>query len=221
LLDTDRHPLVLMTPKSLLRNPLAASTLEDLAIGTFQPVLDDPLRTQQPDKVTRLVLCSGKIGVELDASEVRAAAESVAVARVEQLAPFQNSALRALFDHYPNLDEIVWAQEEPKNMGAWSYMEPRLRDLLGQLERLLPIRYVGRPERASPAEGYLDRHMAEQARIVAEAFGAVGETMLAGGAGALVAAGGNGAQRDGRHGPGANGATASQARAAKTRASRR
>ena len=169
---TDRHPLVLMTPKSLLRNPLAASTVEQLATGTFQPVLDDPLRTDEPDNVTRLVLCSGKIGVELDASEVRAAAESVAVARVEQLAPFQNSALRALFEHYPNLDEIVWVQEEPKNMGAWSYMEPRLRDLLRQLERLLPIRYVGRPERASPAEGYADRHAAEQARIVAEAFGA-------------------------------------------------
>src|SRR5581483_9188105 len=142
--------------------------------------------------------------------EVRAGAESVAVARVEQLAPFQTTALRALIEHYPNLDEIVWAQEEPKNMGAWSYMEPRLRDLLRQLERLLPIRYVGRPERASPAEGYLDRHMAEQARIVAEAFGAVGETMLAGAAGALVAAAANGAKESGQHGPGANGKTAKQ-----------
>ncbi|HEU5434437.1 MAG TPA: 2-oxoglutarate dehydrogenase E1 component, partial [Thermomicrobiales bacterium] len=227
LLGPDRHPLVVMTPKSLLRNPLAASTLEQLATGTFQPVLDDPLRTNEPNNVTRLVLCSGKIGVELDASEVRAAAESVAVARVEQLAPFQNSALRALFDHYPNLDEVVWAQEEPKNMGAWSYMEPRLRDLLGQLERRLPIRYVGRPERASPAEGYADRHAAEQARIVAEAFGAVGETMLAGAAGALVATAANGAkaangaQPDGHRGPGGNGTKAAPTTRAKTRASGR
>ncbi|HET7094162.1 MAG TPA: hypothetical protein VFI22_11800, partial [Thermomicrobiales bacterium] len=221
LLGTDRHPLVLMTPKSLLRNPLASSTLDQLATGAFQPVLDDPLRTETPQNVTRLVLCSGKIGIELEASKVRAGAESVAVARVEQLAPFQNSALRALFDHYPNLDEVVWVQEEPKNMGAWSYMEPRLRDLLGQMERLLPIRYIGRPERASPAEGYADRHAAEQARIIAEAFGAVGETMLAGAAGALVAAATNGAKADGRHGPGANGAKSGPATRAKTRASGR
>jgi 2-oxoglutarate dehydrogenase E1 component len=219
LLATDRHPLVLMTPKSLLRNPLAASSLEQLATGTFQPVLDDPLRTEHPELVTRLVLCSGKIGVELDASEVRAGAESVAVARVEQLAPFQTTALRTLIEHYPNLDEIVWVQEEPKNMGAWSYMEPRLRDLLRQLERLLPVRYVGRPERASPAEGYADRHAAEQARIIAEAFGAVGETMLAGAAGALVAAAANGAKQSGQHGPGANGKTAKQGARARTRAS--
>jgi 2-oxoglutarate dehydrogenase E1 component len=184
-------------------------------------VLDDPLRTSEPKRVARLALCSGKIGVELEASEVRAAAESVAVARVEQLAPFQNSALRSLIDHYPNLDEIVWVQEEPKNMGAWSYMEPRLRDLLGQMERLLPIRYIGRPERASPAEGYADRHAAEQARIIAETFGAVGETMLAGAAGALVAAVANGAKTDGRHGPGANGAKSGHATRAKTRASGR
>jgi hypothetical protein len=111
--------------------------------------------------------------------------------------------------------------EEPKNMGAWSYMEPRLRDLLGQMERLLPIRYIGRPERASPAEGYADRHAAEQARIIAETFGAVGETMLAGAAGALVAAVGNGAKTDGRHGPGANGAKSGHATRAKSRASGR
>jgi 2-oxoglutarate dehydrogenase E1 component len=91
----------------------------------------------------------------------------VAIARVEQLAPFQNSALRAVFGNYPNLAEIVWLQEEPKNMGAWTYMAPRLQELT---EGKVAIRYEGRPERASPAEGSADRHAEEQARIVAAAF---------------------------------------------------
>ena len=169
LLVEDRRPLIVMSPKSLLRHPLAASPLEDLASGTFQPVLDD---AQRPDTsaVTRLLLCSGKIVVELEAAEERSAADWLAIARIEQLAPFQNSAIAALLARYPNLEEIVWVQEEPRNMGAWSYVEPRLRDLLGQINRDLPIRYVGRPERASPAEGFSDRHAAEHARIVSTAF---------------------------------------------------
>jgi len=167
LLPIDPRPLVLMTPKSLLRHPMAASALTDLTTGTFRPVLDDPLHSERPETVTRLVLCSGKVAVDLDGSDGRAAADQVAVARVEQLAPFQNSALRALVGRYPALTEVVWLQEEPSNMGAWSYMEPRLRDLVdGQL----PVRYVGRPERASPAEGSAEQHADEQARIVASAF---------------------------------------------------
>jgi 2-oxoglutarate dehydrogenase E1 component len=167
LLAIDPRPLVLMTPKSLLRNPLAASPIEDLARGTFMPVIDDPQAQSRRDQVTRLVLCSGKVAVDLDASDQRAEAENVAVVRVEQLAPFQNSALRAVIGQYPNLAEIVWLQEEPQNMGAWTYMEPRLRELTGGT---LPIGYIGRPERASPAEGSADTHADEQSRIVAEAF---------------------------------------------------
>jgi 2-oxoglutarate dehydrogenase E1 component len=87
--------------------------------------------------------------------------------RVEQLAPFQNSALRSVIASYPNLQEIVWAQEEPRNMGAWTYMEPRLRELTGSE---LPIRYIGRPDRASPAEGSLYTHNEVQAKIVAAAY---------------------------------------------------
>ena len=170
LLTIDPRPLVLMTPKSLLRHPLAASTIEELANGTFQPVLDDPRRAEEPDGVTRLVLCSGKVAIDLEGAEARVGARGVAVARVEQLAPFQNSALRALLDRYPNLTEIVWVQEEPRNMGAWSFMEPRLRQLVTQIERPVPVRYIGRPERASPAEGSAERHAAEQARIVNAAF---------------------------------------------------
>jgi 2-oxoglutarate dehydrogenase E1 component len=166
-LDVDPRPLVLMTPKSLLRHPLAASPLTDLAEGTFLPVIDDVRRAEGRDQVTRLVLCSGRIFVDLEASDARASSEQVAVVRLEQLAPFQNSALRAVMANYPKLTEIVWAQEEPRNMGAWSFVEPRLRDLAGGD---LPIRYIGRPERASPAEGSADQHATEQARIVAEVF---------------------------------------------------
>ncbi|MDQ3412577.1 MAG: 2-oxoglutarate dehydrogenase E1 component [Chloroflexota bacterium] len=174
LLKIDRHALILMTPKSLLRHPLAASPPADFTSGTFQPVLDDPLRAGDPAAVTRLVLCSGKIGVELEGNESRPD-ERVAVARVEQLAPFQTTALTSVINRYPNLREVYWVQEEPKNMGAWTFMEPRLRSLLSRLERPMPIHYLGRPERASPAEGSAEHHANEQARIIAVAFARVGD----------------------------------------------
>jgi 2-oxoglutarate dehydrogenase E1 component len=169
-LATERRPLVVMTPKSLLRNPLAASPLSAFTSGSFQPVLDDPQRADTPEQVKRLVFCSGKIGVELDASAARAEATSVAVARVELLAPYPAAEIAAVVRRYPNLEEILWVQEEPRNMGAWSFMEPRLRETLAALERDIPIGYVGRPERASPAEGSLDRHQVEQARIIQAAL---------------------------------------------------
>jgi 2-oxoglutarate dehydrogenase E1 component len=175
LLGVDRHPLVLMTPKSLLRHPLAASPLSDFISGTFQPVLDDPRRSEHPELVTRLALCSGKVAIDLEGSEDRSS-DQVAVVRVEQLAPFQTTAIKQVIEKYPNLEELYWVQEEPQNMGAWSFMEPKLRALLGQLERPLPIHYVGRPERASPAEGSAEHHAAEQARIIATVFeGTAGE----------------------------------------------
>jgi 2-oxoglutarate dehydrogenase E1 component len=169
-LASERRPLVVMTPKSLLRNPLASSTLDQLSQGAFQPVLDDPRRAEHADAVTRLVLCSGKLGVDLDSSQSRDEAENAAVARIELLAPFPAEALTSVLDRYANLEEVVWAQEEPRNMGAWSYIEPRLRELLESRERPLPVGYVGRPERASPAEGSPDRHATEQARIVSAAL---------------------------------------------------
>ena len=169
-LATERRPLVVMTPKSLLRNPLAASTLDRLASGSFQPVLDDT--RVAPEEVTRLVLCSGKIAVELESHAQRAEARHVAMARLELLAPFPMEAVSAALARYPNLAEIVWVQEEPRNMGAWSYVEPRLRDLLAARGQALPIAYIGRPERASPAEGSPDRHAAEHARIAQLAFAA-------------------------------------------------
>ena len=167
LLSIDRRPLIVMTPKSLLRHPMAASPLADFTHGTFRPVLDDASAADRRDEVTRLVLCSGRIWVDLEASEDRARATGVAVARIEQLAPFQNTAISELIGRYPNLTEIVWTQEEPRNMGAWGFMEPRLRALV---KERIPVRYAGRPNRASPAEGSADMHAAEQARIVAAAL---------------------------------------------------
>jgi 2-oxoglutarate dehydrogenase E1 component len=158
-----RRPLVLMQPKSLLRLPAAASRLEDLAAGAFQRVLDDPAMTTDAarDQVQRLVCCTGKIFYDLVDHERPA---NVAVLRIEELAPWPRE-LGEIVDRYPNVDEIVWAQEEPKNMGAWTYVQPRLRASVGTLTTL---KYIGRPERASPAEGYKTSHDEEQARIVSD-----------------------------------------------------
>ena len=167
LRESDPRPLVLMAPKSLLRLPAAASRLAELTGGSFRPVIDDPSVEGRREQVTRLVLCSGKVYYELVKESGRAESGRVAIARVESLYPFPDKELGALIAAYPALREVIWLQEEPKNMGAWSYMAPRLRDLIG---REPSIDYVGRPERASPAEGSPLLHRAEQDRIVAEAF---------------------------------------------------
>jgi len=171
----------LMTPKSLLRNPLAASTLTEFTSGTFHPVLDDPLTKGREAEITRLVFCSGKVAVDLEASPLRAEASRVAVARVEQLAPFQQTAIRQTIDQYPNLQQVVWLQEEPQNMGSWTFMETRLRKLLTKEldDRSLSLDYIGRPERASPAEGSADLHSANQGRIITEAFSNAPEPVAA------------------------------------------
>ena len=159
-----RRPLVLMQPKSLLRLAQAASRLDDLAHATFQPVLDDPMPAEQRAKVKRLVFCTGKVYYDLLAKGVP---ETVAVVRVEELYPWPHERIAQLVDQYPAIDEVAWVQEEPKNQGAWSFVAPRLRVSTGNA---LVIRYYGRPERASPAEGYPSEHAEEQARIVAEAL---------------------------------------------------
>ena len=172
-LGAEPRPLVVMSPKSLLRHPLAASSIDQLAQGVFQPVIADAAAADRAEEVTRLVLCSGKVYVDLAGStdeqrKERAAVEGVervAIGRVEELYPFPAGEIRALAATYPNLREAVWVQEEPRNMGAWTYVAPLLEDALD-----LPLRYVGRPERASPAEGYQHRHQAEQKRIVFEAL---------------------------------------------------
>jgi 2-oxoglutarate dehydrogenase E1 component len=164
------RPLVLFTPKSLLRLPQASSRLEDLATGRFQPVLDDPAATRR-DAVHRLILCSGKVHYDLTLAPARPQAQHVAIARVELLYPFPREELAAMIRGYPSLREIVWVQEEPRNMGPQKFMLPQLRELVGPE---VTVRDIGRPERSSPAEGYPAAHQAEQARIVAAAFAPVG-----------------------------------------------
>ncbi|MBF6590066.1 MAG: 2-oxoglutarate dehydrogenase E1 component [Ktedonobacterales bacterium] len=173
LLRTAPRPLIVLTPKSLLRHPRAGSRLRELAEGRFQPVLDDAGAAARREGVERLILCSGKVAVDLDTARDAAGAgsegalERIAVARVEQLYPFPEEALRHVIARYPHLRELVWLQEEPRNMGAWHYLAPCLRALLPARGRL---RYLGRPERASTAEGSAEIHATEQARILEAAF---------------------------------------------------
>jgi 2-oxoglutarate dehydrogenase E1 component len=162
-----QRPLVIMTPKSLLRLPQAASRLSDLIEGRFQPVLGDS--NAAPDAVTRLVLCTGKIYYDLLATKAReeAASEHVAVGRVELLYPFPQTEILDIVAQYPNLREVVWVQEEPRNMGARAYMSPRLLQVLPEN---LTFGYIGRPERAASGEGYPIAHATEQHRILATAL---------------------------------------------------
>jgi 2-oxoglutarate dehydrogenase E1 component len=164
-LDPSARPLVVMTPKGLLRLKQAASSLEGLADGAFRPVLADP--AADPAAVRRLVLCSGKVYYDLVGHELRAAADWLAVGRLEQLYPFPVGAAAELVRSYPQLEELVWVQEEPQNMGAWRAIRHRLEEALSAGVRL---RYIGRPWRASPSEGYPTAHFKEQDRIVREAL---------------------------------------------------
>ncbi|MGE5635958.1 MAG: multifunctional oxoglutarate decarboxylase/oxoglutarate dehydrogenase thiamine pyrophosphate-binding subunit/dihydrolipoyllysine-residue succinyltransferase subunit, partial [Nocardioidaceae bacterium] len=160
------RPLVLMTPKSLLRLPAASSRLEELSEGGFQRVIDDPrfARGHTPrERVTKLVLCSGKVYYDIVAHEAREAADHVAVARVELLYPFPEAEITELMDSYPSLERVVWVQEEPRNMGPRGFMRRRMAAILPEH---LSYYYVGRQLRASPGEGYAAAHKKEQARIV-------------------------------------------------------
>jgi 2-oxoglutarate dehydrogenase E1 component len=161
------RPLVVFTPKGLLRLPRAASSLQELTEGEFHYILEDPTAAERRDSIERLVLCTGKIYYDLDASERRAGAEKVAVARVEYLYPFAADQLSALIASYPKLREVVWVQEEPRNMGAWKVMSRRMPPLLPEG---IDLGYIGRPGRASPGEGYSIAHAREQERIVLTAL---------------------------------------------------
>jgi multifunctional 2-oxoglutarate metabolism enzyme len=130
-------------------------------------VLDDPTAEGRREKVERLVLCSGKIYYDMDGNEKRGAAENVALARVELLYPFASDQIEELIGAYPSLRQIAWLQEEPKNMGAWSVMSRRMPALIPEG---VDFRYIGRPQRASPGEGYSAAHAREQERIVLTAL---------------------------------------------------
>ena len=160
-----QRPLFLMTPKSLLRLPQSTSSLDELARGQFRPVLAEP--GVEPDRVTRVVLCSGKIYYDLIGHAARKDNPGVAIGRIELLYPFPQGEILALLARYPKLEEIVWAQEEPRNMGARMYMAPRLLQVLPDE---IHFGYIGRPERAASGEGYPVAHAKEQGRIVSTAL---------------------------------------------------
>jgi 2-oxoglutarate dehydrogenase E1 component len=167
LLRRDPLPLFVLTPKSLLRHPMVASTPAELEEGSFQPVIDDEAARGRRRSVRRLVLCSGKVWVDLAGSERRQAADDVAICRLEQLYPFPAQALSEMLAAYPSLRDAAWVQEEPENMGAWEFIQPLLLDLLGDR---CPLRYIGRARSSSPSEGSAAWHQLNQKGLVEQAF---------------------------------------------------
>ncbi|HEX2883786.1 MAG TPA: multifunctional oxoglutarate decarboxylase/oxoglutarate dehydrogenase thiamine pyrophosphate-binding subunit/dihydrolipoyllysine-residue succinyltransferase subunit, partial [Candidatus Limnocylindria bacterium] len=166
----DARPLVVMTPKSLLRLPQAASRPSELAAGTFRPVIDDPRFAGDDgatDGVRRLLLCSGKVYYDLIGSGHFERATDVAIVRVERLYPFPTDELQAVVSRYGRIESYAWVQEEPRNMGARKFVLPRIRHLVPYK---IPLGDISRPERSRPAEGYPAAHATEQARIVREAL---------------------------------------------------
>jgi 2-oxoglutarate dehydrogenase E1 component len=168
LLLTDPLPLIVLTPKSLLRHPLVASTPRELAEGRFRTVIDDDEARGRAGEVRRVVVCSGKIHVDLVGSDKRAAARDLAICRVEQLYPVPAQSLGAMLDGYSSAQEIVWVQEEPENMGAWDFIRPHLVEAAGGR----PVRVIARPRSASPAEGSAARHARQQQLLIEAAFAA-------------------------------------------------
>jgi multifunctional 2-oxoglutarate metabolism enzyme len=170
-----RKPLVVFTPKSLLRHPRAVSSIADFTGGGFSEILDD---APVPDlsQVARVVFCSGKIYYDLLAAREERGAGHVALVRVEQLYPFNSSVARDILARYPENAEVVWAQEEPRNMGGWRVLRECIQPLLDASRR--EVRYVGRPESASPATGSAKRHQQELAEILNDALtpGAISQT---------------------------------------------
>ena len=160
-----RKPLVVMSPKSLLRHRLCTSTREELARGGFEVVMDDP-DGPAPADVRRLVMCSGKVFYDLLEKRREHELEHVAIVRVEQLYPFPRAALLAEIRRFPKA-EPVWVQEEPKNMGAFSFVRDRFLDLG------LGLAYAGRAASSSPATGSYRRHVVEQEFVLQRAFGEV------------------------------------------------
>ena len=186
MLRSFRKPLIVMTPKSLLRHKLSVSSLEDLTHGFFQEIIDE-IDDLPSAKVRRVVFCSGK--VYFDLLEQRRADElrNVAVVRIEQLYPFPAEDYAAVLARYPNAREIVWCQEEPQNQGAWYQVRHRLQDALGPKQELL---YAGRAPAAAPATGIMQLHNAQQRGLVAAALTATTKEESARATSRLRAAGG-------------------------------
>jgi 2-oxoglutarate dehydrogenase E1 component len=159
-------PLVVLTPKSLLRHPMVASSPRELAEGRFRMVIGDPEAESRAAEIHRVLLCSGKVYIDLLSADARASRPDVAICRLEQLYPLPMRDLRAMIDQFPDAGEVVWVQEEPENMGAWDYVRPHLQDVAGGRT----VRRVARPRSASPAEGSAARHAMNQQALINQAF---------------------------------------------------
>lgn len=163
-----RKPLVLFTPKSLLRNKAATSPLSDLSEGSkFQPIIAEVNEDIKAADVTRLLVCSGKVYYDLVAEREALQRGDVAVVRVEQLYPFAHKSFQAVVQQYPNLKEVVWVQDEPQNQGAWFYIQHHLIENMAEGQKLS---YAGRPASASPAVGYLAKHQEQHKALLEQAF---------------------------------------------------
>ncbi len=163
-----RRPLVVMSPKWILRHKLATSSLEDLATGRFEPVLED--KSADPAKVKRVILCSGKVYYHLLEAKIESQQEDVAIIRIEQLYPFPEEDLRKAMKPYENLTDVVWCQEEPMNQGAWYSSQDRMRRVLERVNPDLYLRYAGRPESSAPACGYMSTHLEEMHKFINSAL---------------------------------------------------
>jgi 2-oxoglutarate dehydrogenase E1 component len=164
-----RKPLIVMTPKSLLRHKLAVSSLEELCDGSFQTVLPE-VESLDPDKVRRVVLCSGKVYYDLLQQRRDDEVDDVAIVRIEQLYPFPEEELAAALAPYRNLERVAWCQEEPMNQGAWYPSQHHMRRVIMQHDEKLYLQYAGRDASAAPAAGYLSMHLEQQERLVKEAL---------------------------------------------------
>jgi 2-oxoglutarate dehydrogenase E1 component len=173
LLQTDPLPLIVLTPKGLLRNPHIFSRPQDLAEGGWQPVIDDINRQGQPEQVRKLILCNGRVWVDLISNEEYAQARDAAIVRLEQLHQFPVDEVKMVLERYQGLESVAWVQEEPRNMGAWDYLRPRLRSVIGDR---WPLIYVGRPPSSSPAEGSFTWYQFNQQLLIRHAFRQVDES---------------------------------------------
>jgi 2-oxoglutarate dehydrogenase E1 component len=163
LLRMDPLPLVVLSPKSLLRHPMIASSMNELAGGRWKSLMHDNVANQDPGKVKRLVMCCGKMYYDMVAGDSFAARTELSIVRIEQMFPFPKNDIDELLGRYPNLEEVFWVQEEPRNMGAWTFLRPRIKY---SIEGRWPLYYIGRPRQSSPAEGSSALHQINQKNIV-------------------------------------------------------
>lgn len=166
LLKTDPLPLTIFTPKGFLRHPLAASTPNQLANGSWQALLEEPTTKRSNKAIKNLILCSGRVYLDLVGDEERQNSKNTAIVKMEQLYPLPLQAIEELLSGYSSLEKVIWVQEEPMNMGAWDFLRPRLKQLLGKI----PLYYVGRPESSSPAEGSSTLYRINQKALVQRAL---------------------------------------------------